>query len=440
MAPKKAVKKQKEEVIEIPKTSTIPDGKRTHFIGGWSAHTGLQALDTITQDKDSGDRVVLLPGTFNEADTVVAVRALVVEGATEAQLAPVPVAAAAPEGEEENGEGDAAAAEGGEEEDVKKAAAEPIVDTSVVIAGRLTLERWIPPVEVKAPTPVVEEPKKPEPKGKAAKDKAKKAQEKEEEAPPPPPAEVVEEAPKGANPAEWPTLTLRNVTIDGTLVVKGIHATLENCHFTGVAAHQLQVHQYSRVVVSRSTFSSAHKSGAYVFPCGHLELVGCVVSGGDTKSEQQATRQSDAGDAAGDAQARVRDADALAQSANSVGVYCDDGTITVKECAFRKLSIGVLMRDACAGSLVAGNTFSQIYSTGVFLDGATVTFQDNQVRKCHYYGLRVARGNGAKILRNKLESKVLIERGARPLLHTNECAVRLEDRNDTGVPYLEPAY
>jgi hypothetical protein len=421
MAPKKVVKSKKEDVVEIPKSETIPDGIVTHFIGGWSARQSLAALSDITKSKN-GDRVVILPGYPKDGDVTVEVRSLTIDGARA-------VAAPAPSGEganEDGGDG-----EGGADTQVV-APKEPQVDTSVTVAVNLTLAAWVPPVEIKAPTPApIEDPKKGDPKAATA--AAGKAKEKkkvtvvEEEAPPPPaPAELPPAT--GANPGAWPTVSFAHICFRGTIVAKGVHVSFEDCHFIGGATHQVQAHQYCKVKFTRCTFSAPSKSCVYAFPRSNVNVADCVFTGVDLSAEQT-----------GDGKVLSASEEAAARTP-SVGVHADDADVVVSGSSFRKLSIGVLLHDKCKAAAVTKNSFDAIYNTGCHMEGCAALFQGNKVRSCAYYALNITGKATPKLLQNEILSKVRIAKGAAPLLHSNTCALPVEDRNDDGNVYMQPTY
>jgi hypothetical protein len=455
MPAKKAVKAKKEEVIEIPKTALLADGKKTFFVGGWSAFATIAALAEATTQRDAGDAVQLLPGAFTRdaaaAAEPILVRSLTVVGVTAAELEKTtlkaPAAAAAGD---EDGEEAAEAEEQGEAEDAAPAAAaDPVVDQSVVVHGKVALAAYVPPVEI---VPEVAAPEvaaaKPEPKGKKEKGKKAPTPAEEEKVVAPPPVEKVEE-PVGAKPSEWPTLTMANVCFRGTLVVKGVHLVLRKCHFLGVegdavegcSGNQLEVHQYCNVTATDCTFATPVKSSVYCYPCSNFAATGCVFSGADVFAAQQQAKLAGEGAAPDAALAALVTSSAAASKArNNVGVYCDNGAVTLAKCKFAELGVGLLLKDHCDGSTVTACSFAGLHSTGAMFDGSKGVFQDCSVKACGYYGLKFANKAAPKIYRNKLSAPVVIERGARPFLHSNTCDVRLVDKNDTGVVALEPKY
>lgn len=437
MAPKKAVKPKKEEVVEIPRTDQLPNGPCTFFIGGWSAAQSLKELEAVTKAKDAGDRIVVLPGTLSHSEAVAAeVRSLTIVGAKPEAPAAAPAAAAAGEdGEEEAG--NEAGATG--EEQGSAGASEPTVSDFVTLAGAFSFSAWVPPVEAKAPTPPpVEETTKKDAKGAKAggKDGKKKTVVIEEEAPPPPPPEP--EVPAvGANPSAWPTLTFKDVAFTGTLTLRGVHFVFSNCHFIGGDDHQIRVHQYCKASFARCTFSGHSRAAIYAYPASIVDATDCTFTGVDLAAEQAA--------AAGDEAAAGRAAESLKRaesSTQSLGVHADDATVALTKCRFRKLSVGVLLHDPCKGSAVKQCTFTDVFNTGCYFDGCACTFQGNTISRCAYYGLQFKGSCGAtKVLQNRVESKVRISAGARaPLLHSNTCTLPVEDHNDTGNIYMQPRY
>uniref|UniRef100_A0A7S1LI10 Right handed beta helix domain-containing protein n=1 Tax=Neobodo designis TaxID=312471 RepID=A0A7S1LI10_NEODS len=431
MAPKKSAKAKKEEVVEIPKTEDIANGIRTHFLGGWSSNQSFAALEDISKEKDNGDRVVVLPGVLDHAEPVSCeVRALTVVGArppAQANAAPAANADAEGEGEAEaEAEGEAAAA----------APSEPAVDEYVTVSGTITLNAWIPPVEVKAPTPPpVEEPKKDAKGKKGAKGKAAVV---EEEAPPPPPPAPVEEEPKGANPSAWPTITFKDLSFRGSITAKGVHAVFENCHFIGGATHQVVAHQYVSLTFTRCTFSLPSRSCVYGFPTSKLALTDCTFTGIDLAAEQAVAASPDAEDA--QMAARVAESTTAASAGSSIGIHADDCDAVATGCRFRNLAFGVLLHDKCKGAAISKCHFDRIYNTGCHVDGAAGALQGNTVKRCDYYGLVFKGKATTKVLQNDIQSKVRLYRGARPLLHTNTCAVAIQDENDVGNVYMQPSY
>ena len=434
MPPKKSAKAKKEEVVEIPKTDALPNGVATHFLGGWSANQSFAALEAISKEKDTGDLVVVLPGELaHPAPVICEVRALTVSGAR-----PAPPADAAPAADG-NADADAEAEADADAEGAAEAApSEPLVEEYVTVTGDVTLNAWIPPVEVKAPTPPpVEEPKK-ETKGKKGA-KAKTAVVEEEAAPPPPPAPV-EEEPTGANPSAWPTITFKNLAFRGTVTAKGVHAAFVNCHFIGGGKHQVVSHQYVSLSFTRCTFSMPTRSCAYGFPTSKLAFTDCTFTGVDLAAEQAvaaATAEAPADEAM---TARVSSSTSAASTSNSTGIHADNCDAVVSGCRFRHLGYGVLLHDKCKGAAVTKSTFDRMYNTGCYVDGAAGLLQGNTVKRCEYYGLVVKGIATIKVLQNEIQSKVRIHRGARPLLHTNTCALPVHDENDNGNVYMQPTY
>lgn len=425
MAPKRPVKPKKEESVEIPKTSTLPDGSRVHFVGGWSTRKELTGINEITIDRFSGERILLLPGTFDAAHTTLTVRTLSIEGLSVNEL----ITPAAP-AKEVDAEGDAPP-----EELPPVSESEPVVDRSVVIKGKVNFEAWIPPVEVKAPTPPPLEDKKetkPKPGGK---DK-KKAVVIEEEAPPPAP---IDDSPPavGANPAAWPTVNLRKMCFSGSVETKGVHLVIEECHFSGVNGHQLIVHQYCQVILKRCTFSTAAKSCIYAFPRANVDATECVFSGSDLFLQQQALAPNATPSAISAANASEAAAKACS---SSVGLFIDDAVVTVTKCKFRELTTGVMVHEKSLQTQISKCEFHRIFSIGCYLDGAHCIVKGNIFRHCDYYALRARGKTAAKVLNNEFQSQLYIEKGASPLLFGNMCALRVIDNNETGNVYMEPTY
>ena len=403
MAPKKPTKPKKEEVVEIPNTESLPNGICTQFIGGWSGHSSFAALNEITKSRESGDRVLVLPGTLDEGSITVHIRSLTVEGA---------VAVATPEAAPVADDAEAAA------EDVPVVpVGEPKVVDAVVVRGKITFEAWIPPVEIKAPSPVpVEEVKKdtkPKPKEK------KKVVVEEEAPPPPPPAEEV--VPTGANPAAWPTVKLRRLCFKGTVIASGVHLDLEDCHFIGGDSHQLQAHQYCTIKLTRCTFSLSQRSCIYAYPTSRIVATDCTFTGINLQAEQQ-------GGAGGNA------------APGSVGLQLDDADATITGSRFRNLAFGALFHDRCKGASISKCDFDLISNSAVQFDGSHALLQGNQIRRCEYYGILAKNKTSAKIIQNDIQSIVRIDAGSSPLLHSNRCAYPVQDRNESGNVYMQPTY
>jgi hypothetical protein len=435
MAPKKSAKAKKEEVIEIPKTDAIADGVCTHFLGGWSAKQSFAALEEITKAKDSGDVVVVLPGVLaHDAPITCEVRGLTVLGA---RPAPKVEAAAADPNADAEGEGGDADAEG--DAAASGAPSEPLVEEHVTVSGDITVTAWVPPVEAKPPTPPpVEEPKKDAKGKKAVKGKSAAV---EEEAPPPPPPPPVEEEPTGANPSAWPTITFKDIAFRGSFTTKGVHVVFNACHFIGGTTHQVMAHQYTNVSFTRCTFSLPARSCAYGFPTSKLSFTDCTFTGLDLAAEQ-ALASADGSAADAQLSARVSSSTTAASTGSSTGVHADDCDAVVTGCRFRNLSFGVLLHDKCKGAVVSKCSFDRIYNTGCFVDKAAGLLQGNSVRRCEYYGLVFKGKATTKVLQNDIQSKVRLYRGARPLLHTNTCALAILDENEApeGNVYMQPTY
>ena len=157
MAPKK-VGKKKDEVVELPKTSSLPDGAKTYFVGGWSAHHTLDAISSITEKirpttpedeiTATAKQLFVLPGVMGTAQD--SYHPILCHGMLLTGLSPnvTRANAAAYDAKKANtgaaggeGEGGAAAADGGEGGEGAAAAPKQTgadVDDSVVVAAAVT--------------------------------------------------------------------------------------------------------------------------------------------------------------------------------------------------------------------------------------------------------------------------------------------------------------
>lgn len=418
MAPKAkpSAKVKKDEIIEVPKTAGIPDGKKTFFVGGWSSFESFRALQEITsQHTEAGDTVIVLPGEIDAGEGPLELRTLTVGGQScFERLAAQRVDASKGGAEDEAGQ-EARALDGAEDGTKKTAAEDEKLDRSVVIKGLLNITAWKPPPPP-VPTPVAPTPVAPAPKKSGASSKTVKID--EEPAPPPKepdPPEV------GVAPSTWPTVTFDGLCFTGSVVVKGIHAVFKRCAFASTeTAQQLTVHQYCKVSVEQCTFDVPQRQSLYCFPKSVVSVNKCYF-GSEVARERLPT------DAA----------------SSTTAVYCDDASLQLTSSTMRNVGFGVVLKDKCEGTVVSRNTFDGIEATGLMVQGGCIAaIRSNTFKRCGYYAMQFMGDSKCQpmVVCNTVSSTVRIHHGARPTLHTNKLDVAVVDDNATSPAYLNPTY
>ncbi|CUG31231.1 Hypothetical protein, putative [Bodo saltans] len=484
MAPKK-VGKKKDEVQDIPKASTLPDGNKEYFIGGWSAYETVSGISQIAEEvrpkKQEEEATVgptsiyLLPGDIGTAgatEEVVVSHKMSISGVVQktatAQAAAFDVArrsgaAAIADGEEGAGAAAVEANAAGDAEDGDAAAASPTTEVSrrKVIVADLSVRilndvsfTGIRPTVVVAPV-IVEEKKAAAPaKGKkvSEEDKQRDAEEKRVREEAAVQAAKEEEARLNlfAMPQRWASITVSNIAFYGRVSVSQTHITFKNCVFVNAA---VDVAQYAQVQFIDCLFSQPSANALYCYPLAEVVVRNSVFSGLPPPSSAE------------EAAAALASAATTAATDASVGVHADGAKITVDSCYFEYVGTGVLFRgqyqqaaptsssaaadgeatgDAAAAKgdaaakkktstsqQVVSSDFDAIYVSSILLDKASgVALKKNTVGSSAYYGLRVVNGGKSQLIHgNKFQSKVSIGRGSFPTLHTNVLDVPLEDAN-----------
>lgn len=475
MPPKKpGLKAKKEEVEVVPKASTLPDGKKTYFIGGWSKHAHLDAIKDIVTADSTCDAVFVLPGRLGSegADAAaptrdVAVRSMRIVGLVPAIRAKNAAAAAAAtvgaggggDGGAEDGKGgeggEAGEGDGGEDggegaASAKAAAAGPkvaVADRSVAVCGPVAFVALPPPVVPAPPAALVASAAPAAVVAPAAAAKGGKAKPVVED-----PAEVAARAAaaaaaaaaakaaaeKGfAAPSRWPHLVIENMFFAAAVMVKGIHATFLNCHFFG-SRNQVEVHQYCKVTFERCSFAAPGNAGLYAFPLSEVVVKSCAFLGSalpeteSDRSEAAAAAERSADGGAGETQWNA--------NSNNAGVSVDDASVVIRDCSFSELGTAVVVRNKSAGTTIEKNTIARMANTGLFLEDTQANATANTVSGCAYYGVRFVGRCTGQFLKNVVSDRAVIGEGARPLLHSNKFSHALEDRNDKGSAALQPRY
>jgi hypothetical protein len=491
MAPKK-VGKKKDEIQDIPKANTLPDGNKEYFIGGWSAYGTISGISEVAEDvrprKQEDEATVgptaiyLLPGDIGmggASEVVVVSHKMAISGVVlktaAAQAAAFDAArrsgaAAATDGEDALGGGAAEANTAADAEEGEAAAASPtteasrrkviVADLSVRVLSDVAFTGIRPTVAV---VPVVVEDKKAAAPAKGKKiseeDKQREAEEKKVREEAAIQAAKEEEARLNlfAMPQRWAAVTVSNIAFYGRVSISQAHVTFKNCVFANAA---VVVSQYAQVQFSDCLFSQPSTNALYCFPLSEVAVRGSVFSG----LPPPATVEEAATSFASAATTAATDA--------SVGVHADGAKITVDKCYFELIGTGVLLRgqyqqaaavastsdgdaagDAAAAKgeaakkkvatqQVISSDFDAIYVASILLDKASgVALKKNTIGSSAYYGLRVLNGGKSQLVHgNKFSSKVSIGRGCFPTLHTNVLDVPLEDDNNTGNVYMEPKY
>lgn len=483
MPPKKAGKK-KDEVVDLPKASTLPDGPKNYFIGGWSSYKRLADIthicEVVRPRKEDDESTVavtsifVLPGTIgtkHHHDEVhvshkMQIQAITVKehslraAAFEKQRQSGGAPAAAGEGDAANTDGSGAAADG---DDGSVVAAKPkrleiIPDTSVTVESNVTFVGVRPSVTV-APAPIEVKAAAPT-KGKkqSEEDKQREAEERRQREEAAIKAAKEEEARLNqfAMPHRWANVSVDGVTFEGSVVVRQAHIVFKNCTFKNAA---VEVCQYAKVSFQNCLFSSPVKNALYLFPLAEVTVKSCVFSGlpvPDQPLDNTAFLNTTA-----------------EGSSQAVGVHTDGAKILIDGCQFDHLGTGVLFRghyavdeapSAAAASAPSGggegaantkktppatqvltrSTFEVISVYNVLCDkacGVSIS-KNNFASEQSYYSLRVQGATKQTVVTgNKFVAKVGIAKGSFPVLHSNTMDLPLADENATnGNIYMEPTY
>lgn len=480
MPPKKPAAKgsKKEEAVDIPKTSLLPDGKRTYFVGQWSAqqHVG-PALSRFTKfPSECGDQVVVLSGTHSfaapqaaansqptepategaatapaavpmvpaaslptmpaapadkhvialEAEGFTAVRSLSVGGYSAFVAAPAPKAAAADEGAD-GGE------EGGAGSDSSAIAKRPkadqlVTDRTVVVTGDVKLTGWRP-APVVAPPPVAAPTSAAAPAPKKGKVQVKAEEEVAAAVVVPPPVEE-----KGVAPSTWPTVTITAIAFAGTVTLRALHAVFKRCHFSASASRQVNVHQYCKVTFEECTFAFSSTAALYAFPLSVVQVSGCRFG-----VDPPAMLTGAAGHNAEDALKQRRVVEGWMTT--SIAIHADDAQVSISKSYFSNVGFGVVLHDKCAGSQVTRCGFDEIMTTAIVCGAHNAAeLRGNTVKRCGYYGLRFLPGSITRALVNTVNPPVKVDKGANPFLHSNVLAVNVISDADPHQPYMSPVY
>lgn len=481
MAPKKAGKK-KDEVVDLPKASTLPDGNKNYFIGAWSAYESLSRVSEITEivrPRKEEDEAVAKPtdifvlsgtiGTEGADETVTVSHKMRIVGisnsvsvakaaAFEARGAASPAAAADGEGAAgdatDGGAGDAVAGE--EPAAAAKTQRRVIVpDVSVCVASNITFIGVRPTVtvapaaiEVKAAAPT---------KGKkqSDEDKAREAEERRqrEEAALRAAKDEEQRLNKFAMPKRWADITVEGITFSGTVRIRQVHAVFKNCTFRNAA---VEVEQYAKVSFVNCLFTQPAKNALYAFPLAELTVKSCVFSGLPIPSSVEAA----------DIAFQGGTSSVAAEARNTVGIHTDSAKIIVDNSAFDHLGTGVLLRGkydnpsvtaapaspekdvapdakkpAPPTQSVLRSTFDRTFVNGMLVDHATnISIQKNVFQDSDYYSLRLLNGGTQLIVGNKFAARVHIGKGCRPTLHSNAMNYPLLDENTVDSVFMEPRY
>ena len=493
MAPKKVGGKKTADIVDLPKASTLPDGQKNYFVGGWSSYPDLTSISTISdlvkpinEEAEATAQqinILVLPGAIQHADDAVVVltHGLAIKGLLP-QLSAANKAAfeAKRNPKKDDGNGDAEEAAGnnadGEEGAAKSAVKRKVLfaNDAVQIHGGINFNGIKPSVTV---APVIEENKKAAAPEKGAKKKSEEEKQREieaqrlrEEAAVRAAKEEEERLSKFAIPRRWPTVTVSNLAFFGPVSVAGVHINFINCHFASLggasgplATNQVEVNQYCRVSFTACTFAQPARNGLYAFPLADVTARNCIFSGIDQPhSEQDVANLQQNGPSA----AAIEGAKAARPDA--VGVHADGAKLLVEDCLFEALGTGVILRGkyALAAPVAANagggegeksaassstkiptsmtvqrNVVQSIFATGLFVDKASgVLVQSNSVAQCGYYSSQFRGAGRVQVIRNTFGNTVLIHEGSAPFLHSNTLATVLIDKNDKGNVYMEPTY
>lgn len=493
MAPKKAGGK-KVDVVDIPKASTLPDGLRNYFIGGWSTNADLTSISAISDIVKPVNEeaeatapqvnILVLPGALRHEDNAVVVltHGLNIKGLLPQQQAANKAAYEAKrnpntQAADADDAGNAPPAEGEEGAKPEKPQRKVLLaNDAVQIHGGISFNGIKPPVVV---VPVVEQEKKSAAPEKGAKKKTDEDKAREAEA-----QRVREENAiriakeeeerlfKFAIPRRWPAVTVSNLSFFGPVSVAGAHVNFINCNFLSIdgaagplATNQVEVNQYCKVGFTGCTFAQPSRNALYVFPLADVTVRNCVISGVDQphSANDVATVQANGGPSAAAVDA------ARATRVDAVGIHSDSAKLLVDDSLFEALGTGVILRGRYAlaapvaaapadvAEKSAGGAASppkvptsmivqrcdvrRIFGTGIFIDKAAgALLQGNTVTLCGYYGAQFRGGGRVQALRNTFDDTVIVHEGATPFLHTNALAVPLVDKNDKGCIFMQPTY
>jgi hypothetical protein len=492
MAPKKAGGK-KADVVDLPKASTLPDGQRNFFVGGWSSNADLTSITTIseivkpaTEEAEATApqiNIMVLPGALKHADSAVVMltHGLNIKGLLPQQQAANKAAYEAKRNPKDQG-GDAEdvannaaeAEEGGKQEKPQRKVL--LANDAVQIHGGISFNGIKPPIVV---VPVIEQEKKSAVPEKGAKKKTDEDRAREAEAQRQREENAIriakeeeERLSKFAIPRRWPTVTIANLSFFGPVSVAGAHINFINCNFLTLgggsgplATNQVEVNQYCKVSFTGCTFAQPSRNALYVFPLADVTARNCVFSGVD---QPHSVKDLAAVQEAGGPSAAAVD-NARASRPDAVGVHADSAKVVIDDCLFEALGTGVILRgryalapavaapaagegaEKSAGGApsakiptsmtVQKSEIKGIFGTGIFIDRASgVSVQGNNVVQCEYYGAQLRGAGRVQVIRNSFANTVLVHEGAAPFLHTNNMAVPLLDKNDKGNVYMEPTY
>jgi hypothetical protein len=486
MAPKKAGGK-KAELVELAKASTLPDGPRNYFIGGWSSNTDLTAITTISdivkpiseeaEPLAPQVNIMVLPGTLQHADNAVVrlTHGLNIKGLLpQQQLANRAAYEAKRKSKNDQGEAEEAgnAPVDGEETKPDKPACKVILaNDAVQVHGSIAFQGIKPPVVV---APVVEQEKKAAPekgaKKKTDEDRAREAeaQRLREEAAIRVAKEEEERLSKFAIPRRWPKVNVSNLAFYGPVTIAGAHINFVGCSFLSLEAagpmstNMVEVGQYCKVTFTNCSFAQPARSALYAFPLADVTARNCVFSGVD--QPHSAADVAAVLAAGGPSPAAVEMARAARPDA--VGVHTDSAKLLVDDCLFEALGTGVIVRGSYAlqptsagpadadkeksasGSkpvvnsmVVQRSDVRNIFGTGVLADKASgFLLQSTKMTLCGYYAAQFRGGGAVQVLRNTFANAVLIHRGAGPFLHSNVMCVPLIDKNDVESLAMQTTY
>lgn len=473
MAPKKS--KKKEDTVELPRASSLPDGPKTYFVGGWSYYQSVSDVSHVTQllkPKTQAEEatvspsvVFVNPGKMNEPEPVMV---MLTHNQTIEGLLPEKIALnrAAQEKkttghtaqEEANTNAVEEAAVDEEDTAVKTAARRTwVVQDAVTIAGDVVFQGEKPVITVE---PVMPETKAPDAKSKKKMTEEEKQRIAEERAAAEEEARRVAKAEEErlsqfAMPHRWPSVSMSNMAFAGRVTVRGAHVTFNNCHFMsspgGSDKNLVEITQYARVSFTACTFAAPPKAALYCYPQSEVAVVDCGFSGTGFPTADSAPQTTSSS----------------AVGAQTVGISAESAKLTVKECSFERLAYGIILRGRFAGgstatpqpsssdgaegnapakaefsSMILACSLSNMYVTGLLLEKATgVLVKKSTVSSCGYYAVQCVHGGSRQqLLFNTFNSQVRIAKGCRVFLHSNKLTVPLQDENDGDNVYMEPVY
>ncbi|CCW66489.1 unnamed protein product [Phytomonas sp. Hart1] len=306
-----------------------------------------------------------------------------------------------------------------------------------------------------------------------------------------------------SHPDRWAHITITGLTFTGKIRVSRAHVTFQNCRFMGQLSRedtdepQLSVYPYSVVHLTKCTFEMPSNCGLYAFPFSQVSLKKCLFSGlsqqelasveykdrlGNTKDlqnldnvEASSSKSNEkiknfTGNLSRDIETAeqplseelVIKYNALRKSnALLVGVQVDSARISIEDCRFIFLGIGVLFCGRCvfsefpqlpsigdefkshAAMTMKNSQLHHMYGTAVVIAAFDVLLKNNKIHDCEYYGVDCyAKFFNVSVLRNYfgIYAVVRIRKGMRIKLLNNTLHEPLVDDNIYNNPCLDSVY